>query len=227
MRFEAITASGPATSNAGGYVDVVQPPRTVCEAGGGVDLGSFSGVAETVPDLVIDPGLGSASLHPAPEGIHWFHVRTIDAVGAGALLLLDAGVDPYHPSAVRASLGSLFWVPVANATFAEFAAWSKQHGYHLYGSSAHGSVDFFELCCPQRPNPKKLGIRRVREDAKPVIEIGAQAASPGCAIAGGRRYATWFRRARRVRRNSSTVRSQFGPRSSSVKETVRMPRAAR
>lgn len=43
--FEAITATGPASSPGGGFVDVVVPPRTVCEAGGGVDLGSFAGVA--------------------------------------------------------------------------------------------------------------------------------------------------------------------------------------
>jgi hypothetical protein len=55
VRFEAITASGPASSSGGGYVDVVQPPRTVCEVGGSAgDLGSFSGVAaERLADQLV------------------------------------------------------------------------------------------------------------------------------------------------------------------------------
>jgi TrmH family RNA methyltransferase len=75
-------------------------------------------------------------------------MRTIDAVGANGLLLLSSGpttaglVDPFHPSAVRASMGSLFWRPTVNSTFTEFAPWAKEQGYHLYGTSAHGLVDY-------------------------------------------------------------------------------------
>ena len=42
-------------------------------------------------------------------------LRTIDAVGASALLLLDGGVDALHPAAVRAAMGALFHKPVVNA----------------------------------------------------------------------------------------------------------------
>jgi TrmH family RNA methyltransferase len=84
---------------------------------------------------------GVAVVAPQDPGNIGTIVRTVDAVGAGALLLLDSGVDPYHPSAVRASLGSLFWVPIASASFDDFAAWAKAHRYHVYGSSAHGAVD--------------------------------------------------------------------------------------
>jgi len=87
-------------------------------------------------------------------------VRTIDAVGAGALLLLDSGVDPYHPSAVRASLGSLFYVPLANAAFSEFARWAAQHAYHVYGSSAHGSLEVQAVTAYTRPAVLLLGSER-------------------------------------------------------------------
>jgi len=55
VRFEAITASGPAISGAGGFADVVVPPRTVCDVGGsGGDLGNFNGVAaEKLSDELI------------------------------------------------------------------------------------------------------------------------------------------------------------------------------
>jgi TrmH family RNA methyltransferase len=87
-------------------------------------------------------------------------VRTIDAVGAGALLLLDSGVDPYHPSAVRASLGSLFWVPFAQAGFAAFARWAAEHGYHVYGSSAHGTANLHTITHYARPAVLLLGSER-------------------------------------------------------------------
>lgn len=40
-------------------------------------------------------------------------LRTADAVGAGAVLLLTPGVDLFDPKTVRASMGSLFNLPVA------------------------------------------------------------------------------------------------------------------
>src|SRR5258706_9371118 len=42
-------------------------------------------------------------------------LRTLDAVGASGLILLDGGVDVFHPTAVRASLGALFYKPIAKA----------------------------------------------------------------------------------------------------------------
>jgi TrmH family RNA methyltransferase len=87
-------------------------------------------------------------------------VRTIDAVGAGALLLLDSGVDPYHPSAVRASLGSLFWVPFAQAAFSDFAPWADRHAYHVYGTSAHGSLEVQAVSTYARPAILLLGSER-------------------------------------------------------------------
>ena len=69
-------------------------------------------------------------------------LRTIDAVGASGLILLDSSVDPYHPTAVRASLGSIFWYPIVSASFAEWSRWAQQQGYHIYGTSARGSADY-------------------------------------------------------------------------------------
>jgi TrmH family RNA methyltransferase len=69
-------------------------------------------------------------------------LRTIDAVGASGLLLLDGGADPFHPNAVRASMGALFRAPVVSATFGEFVAWAKEGGCTVIGSSAHASLDY-------------------------------------------------------------------------------------
>ena len=39
-------------------------------------------------------------------------VRTADAVAAGGVVLAGSSVDPYNPKTVRASVGSLFHVPL-------------------------------------------------------------------------------------------------------------------
>ncbi len=49
-------------------------------------------------------------------------LRTADATGA-ALLVADAATDLTNPNVVRASLGSLFTVPVAQATSVEVRSW--------------------------------------------------------------------------------------------------------
>lgn len=69
-------------------------------------------------------------------------LRTIEAVGASGLILLDGGVDAYHPTAVRASLGAVFYKPTVTATFDRFKSWAKGNGYDVVGTSAKGSEDY-------------------------------------------------------------------------------------
>lgn len=87
-------------------------------------------------------GWGVALVAPQDPGNVGSILRTIDAVGASGLLLLDSGVDAYHPTSVRASMGAIFWYPVVSASFAAFAAWTKQHAYHVLGTSARGPGDY-------------------------------------------------------------------------------------
>lgn len=84
-------------------------------------------------------------------------LRIIDAVGADGLILIDGGVTPYHPSAVRASMGTLFWKPFYSATFAEFAGWAKQGGHRLIGTSAHATADYRQMHLDARPTVLLLG----------------------------------------------------------------------
>ena len=77
-------------------------------------------------------------------------LRTLDAVGADAMFLLDGGVDLYHPSVVRASMGTLFWKSVIQTSFVEFLKWSKERKHQLIGSSAKADADYRTLV-PQKP----------------------------------------------------------------------------
>jgi RNA methyltransferase, TrmH family len=83
-------------------------------------------------------------------------LRTMDAVGADALFLLDSqdgmrgSVDLYHPTVIRSSMGTLFWKPVIQASFQEFVTWVRRGNYQLIGTSAHGDVEY-QTFNPERP----------------------------------------------------------------------------
>lgn len=72
--------------------------------------------------------------------------RTADAVGAG-LVLADARTDAFNPNAIRASLGTIFHVPVAEAPAAQVVAWLRHHGYTIVAAvvDAHQLVWEAEL----------------------------------------------------------------------------------
>jgi TrmH family RNA methyltransferase len=83
-------------------------------------------------------------------------LRTLDAVGADALFLLDGGVELYHPSVVRASMGTLFWKSIIQTSFDEFVEWARKGNYQLIGASAKADVEYQTLV-PQVPWVLVLG----------------------------------------------------------------------
>jgi TrmH family RNA methyltransferase len=86
--------------------------------------------------------LGVALVSPQDPGNVGTILRTLDAVGADGLFLLDGGVDPFHPSSVRASMGTIFWKPLVQDSFDHFVNWARLNGYSLVGSSSHAKVDY-------------------------------------------------------------------------------------
>ena len=103
---------------------------------------------------------GVALVAPQDPGNVGTILRTIDAVGASGLLLLDSSVDPSHPTAVRASMGALFWHPVINASFDEFTSWVRRHDYGVYGTSALGDVSYESIGEYNRPLVLLMGSER-------------------------------------------------------------------
>jgi TrmH family RNA methyltransferase len=74
-------------------------------------------------------------------------IRTVDAVGAKGIILVGETTDPFSLETVRATMGSVFAVPVARATPDVFLAWRKGFpglvaGTHLKGAVDYRSVDF-------------------------------------------------------------------------------------
>lgn len=84
----------------------------------------------------------AAIVSPQDPGNVGTILRTLDAVGADALFLLDGGVELYHPTTVRASMGTIFWKPVIQTSFDEFVRWSHEGNHQLIGTSAHGEVEY-------------------------------------------------------------------------------------
>ncbi len=69
-------------------------------------------------------------------------IRTADAVGASGMVLIGDTTDPYHPSAVRASVGTLFRIPIVHAeSIDEALAWCTDHQISVVTTSAHATHD--------------------------------------------------------------------------------------
>jgi TrmH family RNA methyltransferase len=71
-------------------------------------------------------------------------LRTADAVGAGGLILIDDCADPFSVEAVRASMGAVFTVPLAQARWEEFAPWLREGPGQLVAASLRDAVPYRE-----------------------------------------------------------------------------------
>ncbi len=88
---------------------------------------------------ILDPGNMGAMIRSAHAG--------------GARGVIAAGVsDPWHPRAVRTSMGSLFMIPVFKRRDAD-TAWRELHAQQVYtiAAACDGSVPLPALRCPDGP----------------------------------------------------------------------------
>ncbi len=72
-------------------------------------------------------------------------LRTCDAAGADAIVFAENSVDPYNPKTVRASVGSLFHLPVSTGVAADEAvAAAKAAGLVVLAADGAGEIDLHE-----------------------------------------------------------------------------------
>jgi TrmH family RNA methyltransferase len=71
-------------------------------------------------------------------------LRSADAAHASAVIVCDRTTDIHNPNVVRASTGTLFSVPVVEATSEEALAWLKAHGFTVLAASPHAEKLHFE-----------------------------------------------------------------------------------
>jgi len=91
-----------------------------------------------VPLAALDPrghGLWVALQEVRDPGNLGTILRTADAVGAGGVILLGDCCDPFSVETVRASMGSIFAVALAESGFEELRQWCRVGGARLVGTS--------------------------------------------------------------------------------------------
>jgi TrmH family RNA methyltransferase len=71
-------------------------------------------------------------------------VRTADAAGCGGVILVGECCDPYSVEAVRATMGSIFAVPLTQASEAAFAAWRNGWPGSVVGTLLSAGTDYRE-----------------------------------------------------------------------------------
>lgn len=105
-------------------------------------IDSFTGENDQVYlaiDRVRDPGnLGTI-------------IRTADAVGARGVVLIGESTDPFSTETVRATMGSVFAVPVAKVSESAFLAWRTGFSGLVVGTHLRGAVDYRSIDYADRP----------------------------------------------------------------------------
>jgi TrmH family RNA methyltransferase len=78
-------------------------------------------------------------------------IRTADAVGAKGVILVGETTDPFSIETVRATMGSVFAVPVAKTDTAAFLQWRKGFPGLVVGTHLKGAVDYRTIDYGGRP----------------------------------------------------------------------------
>ncbi|MEN6459445.1 MAG: RNA methyltransferase [Thermoguttaceae bacterium] len=118
-----------------GVLGIAETPRLTLETLLAKDTPTTRSVAPLVAVLegVEKPGNVGAVL------------RTADAAGVSAVILADPRTDLYNPNAIRASLGTIFTVPVCEATSNSLQAWLRENGIRMVATRVDGSRPYTEV----------------------------------------------------------------------------------
>jgi TrmH family RNA methyltransferase len=96
-------------------------------------------------------------------------LRSSDAVGIDALIVCDKCTDIYNPNVVRASVGTLFTVPVIESTSAETIRWLKDNNIAILAATPSASREFTDVDMTQpmaiAVGTEQLGLSRQWLDA--------------------------------------------------------------
>lgn len=71
-------------------------------------------------------------------------LRSADGAGVDAVLLCDPVTDIYNPNTVRASVGTLFTVPVIESSYEECVPWLQAQGIPLLAATPHTDRSLYQ-----------------------------------------------------------------------------------
>ncbi len=69
-------------------------------------------------------------------------VRTADAAGIDAVFVTGGRVDPFNPNAIRASVGTVFHLPIFEVTTADAIDWVDRHRTRVYVTRVDAREDY-------------------------------------------------------------------------------------
>lgn len=72
-------------------------------------------------------------------------LRSADAAGVDAVIVCDRCTDINNPNVVRASTGTLFALPVVEASSEEALAWLRERGIRVLAATPHAEADYTEV----------------------------------------------------------------------------------
>lgn len=107
----------------------------------------FVGVAETPHRTLAELSLPADALLAVLVGVEkpgnvGAVLRSADAAGLAALIVADGATDLFNPNAIRASLGTIFTVPVAETTSTEALAWLRKHDVAMIAAQVNASAAY-------------------------------------------------------------------------------------
>lgn len=108
------------------------------------------GTARIVEKPVADLACGQSSLFIAMHDVSnpgnlGSIIRALDAAGGDGVIVVGDSTDPHHPSAVKASMGTLFSVPVHQARdLDELFAWALMESVSVVTTSAKAADDVWD-----------------------------------------------------------------------------------
>ncbi|MCP4318445.1 MAG: RNA methyltransferase [Hyphomicrobiales bacterium] len=120
-------------------------------------------------------------------------IRTADAAGASGVVLVGDTTDPFSLETIRATMGSIFAVPVARTDVDSFLKWHDGHNACLVGTHLAGAVDYRNIDYGERSTILLMGNEQAglppalaeRCDKLAIIPQSGRADSLNLAVATG------------------------------------------
>ncbi|SIR12943.1 RNA methyltransferase, TrmH family [Rhizobium sp. RU35A] len=84
-------------------------------------------------------------------------IRTADAAGASGVILVGECTDPFSLETVRATMGSIFAMPLYRVPVTDFLAFSRQSGAQVVATHLAGAVDYRTIDYRAKPTILLMG----------------------------------------------------------------------
>lgn len=136
---------------------------------------------EALPSMKTNPFFVVAEAIEKPGNLGTI-LRSSDAVGVDALLLCDKCTDLFNPNVVRASVGTLFSVPVVECSSRSALEWLKKGGVSILAATPSAEQEFTQVDM-RKPLAIAVGTEQLGLSKVWMEEADIQVRIPMCGMA--------------------------------------------